>query len=195
VIRTIVRAVVATLLLAALTGLAYPLVMTAVAQAAFSDQADGSLVEVDGQPVGSSLIGQQWDGPSWFYGRPSAVQADASTSGGSNLGPRSRQLADDIEQRAAAIVALESPYVPDLTTATIPADLLTASASGLDPHISVEAARFQAPRIAAIRSIPSQQVETLIDQHTQQPTLGVFGEPRVDVLELNVALEEVAPRT
>lgn len=194
-IRTIVRAVGATLLLAALTGLAYPLVMTAVAQAAFSDQADGSLVEVDGQPVGSSLIGQQWDGPSWFYGRPSAVQDDASTSGGSNLGPRSRQLADDIEQRAAAIVALESPYVPDVTTATIPADLLTASASGLDPHISVEAARFQAPRIAAIRSIPIQEVETLIDQHTEQPTLGVFGEPRVDVLELNVALEEVAPRT
>ena len=195
VIRTIVRAVVATLLLAALTGLAYPLVMTAVAQAAFSDQADGSLVEVDGQPVGSSLIGQQWDGPSWFYGRPSAVQDDASTSGGSNLGPRSRQLADDIEQRAAAIVALESPYVPDAHNCNDP---------GRPPHRVGERAR--PTHLRGGRPIPGAPHRgdpehpdpggrDLIDQHTQQPTLGVFGEPRVDVLDLNVALEEVAPRT
>jgi K+-transporting ATPase ATPase C chain len=194
-IKTILRASLATLLLAALAGLAYPLVMTVVAQGVFADKANGSLVVVNGQPVGSSLIGQAWDGPSWFYGRPSAVGNDASTSGGSNLGPRSQQLADEIAQRAAAIVALESPYVPDVTTAAIPVDLLTASASGLDPHISVEAARFQAPRIAAVRGLTTEQVDALIAEHTQQPTLGVFGEPRVDVLELNAALQEVAPRT
>jgi K+-transporting ATPase ATPase C chain len=172
-IKTILRAAGATLLLAALTGLVYPLVMTVVAQGVFADKANGSLVEVNGQPVGN----------------------DASTSGGSNLGPRSQQLADEIAQRAAAIVALESPYVPDVTTAAIPVDLLTASASGLDPHISVEAARFQAPRIAAVRGLTTEQVDALIAGHTQQPTLGVFGEPRVDVLELNAALQEVAPRT
>lgn len=194
-IKTVLRAIMATLLLAALTGLAYPLLMTVVAQGVFADKANGSLVDVNGQPVGSSLIGQAWSGPEWFYGRPSAIGNDAATSGGSNLGPRSQQLADDIAQRAAAIVAVESPFVPGVTVASIPADLLTASASGLDPHISVEAARFQAQRIAAIRGLTLQQVDALIAEHTQQPTLGVFGEPRVDVLELNAALQEVAPRT
>jgi len=194
-IKTILRALMATLLLAALTGLAYPLVMTVIAQGVFADKANGSLVEVNGQPVGSSLIGQAWSGPEWFYGRPSAVGNDASTSGGSNLGPRSRQLADEIAQRAAAIVAVESPFVPGLSVASIPPDLLTASASGLDPHISVEAARLQSARIAAIRGMTAEQVDALIAEHTQQPTLGVFGEPRVDVLELNAALQEVAPRT
>ena len=194
-IRMIVRAVVATLLLAALTGLAYPLAMTGIADGLFADHANGSLVVVDGTPVGSALIGQAWDGPSWFYGRPSAVSEDASTSGGSNLGPRSRQLADEITARAAAIVALEAPYMPGVTAATIPADLLTASGSGLDPDISVEAARFQAPRVAAVRGLTIEQVDALIDQHTEGRTLDVLGEPRVNVLELNVALQEVAPRT
>lgn len=194
-IKTVFRALMATLLLAVLTGLAYPLLMTVVAQGMFADKANGSLVEVNGQPIGSSLIGQAWSGPEWFYGRPSAVENDASTSGGSNLGPRSQQLADEIAQRAAAIVAVESLFVPDITVAAIPPDLLTASASGLDPHISVEAARFQAPRIAAVRGLTAQQVDALITEHTQQPTLSVFGEPRVDVLELNAALQEVAPRT
>jgi K+-transporting ATPase ATPase C chain len=191
--RTVVRAAIATIVLAILTGLVYPLAMTAVAQVAFANRANGSLVDVSGQPVGSSLIGQPWDGPQWFYGRPSAVEGDASTSGGSNLGPRSRQLADDIAARAATIVGLESPYHPGLTVADIPADLVTSSGSGLDPDISPAAARFQAPRIAAVRGLPLDQVLQLIDAHTSGKALGFLGEPRVNVLELNVALQEVAP--
>jgi len=193
--RTALRALRATLLLAAVTGIAYPLVMTGIGQVAFAHDADGSLVDVAGQPVGSALIGQEWTGPQWFYGRPSAVQNDAATSSGTNLGPRSQQLADDIESRATAILKLESPYTPGLTTADIPVDLLAASGSGLDPDISVSAARFQAPRIASVRGLPPDEVMQLIDAHTAEKTLGFLGEPRVNVLELNIALQEVAPRT
>jgi potassium-transporting ATPase KdpC subunit len=191
--RTIVRALLATLVLALVTGVLYPLAITAIAQVAFASKADGSLVDVQGRPVGSGLIGQRWDGPAWFYGRPSAVGYDASTSGGSNLGPRSQQLADDIATRAAAILALESTYTPGLTVAGIPADLLTSSGSGLDPDISVAAARFQAPRIAAERGLSPDQVLALIEAHTAGRTLGFLGEPSVNVLELNLALQEVAP--
>jgi K+-transporting ATPase ATPase C chain len=193
--RTALRALRATLLLAAVTGIAYPLVMTGIGQVAFAHDATGSLVDVAGQPVGSALIGQRWTGPQWFYGRPSAVQNDAATSSGTNLGPRSQQLADDIESRATAILNLESPYTPGLTTADIPVDLLAASGSGLDPDISVAAARFQAPRIASVRGLPPDEVMRLIDAHTAEKTLGFLGEPRVNVLELNIALQEVAPRT
>ena len=193
--RTALRALIATLLLAAITGIAYPLVMTGIGQVAFAHDANGSLVDVNGQPVGSALIGQQWTGPQWFYGRPSAVQNDAATSSGANLGPRSQTLANDISARAAAILKVESPYTPGLTVADIPVDLVTTSGSGLDPDISVAAARFQAPRIAAVRGLPLDQVMSLIDAHTSQKTLGFLGEPRVNVLELNVALQEVAPRT
>jgi len=193
--RTALRALRATLLLAAITGIAYPLVMTGIGQVAFAHDANGSLVDVAGQPVGSALIGQRWTGPQWFYGRPSAVQNDAATSSGTNLGPRSQQLADDIESRATAILKLESPYTPGLTTADIPVDLLAASGSGLDPDISVAAARFQAPRIASVRGLPPDEVMRLIDAHTAEKTLGFLGEPRVNVLELNIALQEVAPRT
>jgi K+-transporting ATPase ATPase C chain len=168
--------------------------MTGIGQVAFAHDANGSLVDVNGQPVGSALIGQQWTGPQWFYGRPSAVQDNAATSSGTNLGPRSQQLADDIKARAAAILKVESPYAPGLTAADIPVDLLTASGSGLDPDISVAAARFEAPRIASVRGLPLDQVMSLIDAHTAQKTLGFLGEPRVNVLELNVALQEVAPR-
>jgi len=192
--RTALRALIATLLLAAITGIAYPLVMTGIGQVAFAHDANGSLVDVNGQPVGSALIGQQWTGPQWFYGRPSAVQNDAATSSGTNLGPRSQQLADDIKARAAAILKVESPYTPGLTTADVPVDLLTASGSGLDPDISVAAAQFQAPRIASVRGLPLDQVMSLIDAHTADKTLGFLGEPRVNVLELNIALQEVAPR-
>jgi len=192
--RTALRALIATLLLAAITGIAYPLVMTGIGQVAFAHDANGSLVDVNGQPVGSALIGQQWTGPQWFYGRPSAVQNDGATSSGTNLGPRSQQLADDIKARAAAILKVESPYTPGLTTAEVPVDLLTASGSGLDPDISVAAAQFQAPRIASVRGLPLDQVMSLIDAHTADKTLGFLGEPRVNVLELNIALQEVAPR-
>lgn len=193
-IRTIVRALLATIVLAAVTGIAYPLVMTGIGRVAFAHDANGSLVDVNGQPVGSSLIGQIWNGPEWFYGRPSAVGDDASTSSGSNLGPRSQQLADDIATQVRTILKIESPYTPGLTTAAIPVDLLTSSGSGLDPDISIAAARFQAARIAAVRGLPLDQVLSLIDAHTAPKTLGFLGEPRVNVLELNLALQEVAPR-
>jgi K+-transporting ATPase ATPase C chain len=193
--RTALRALIATLLLAAITGIAYPLVMTGIGHVAFAHDANGSLVDVNGQPVGSALIGQQWTGPQWFYGRPSAVQDDASTSSGTNLGPRSQQLAQNIGARAAAILKVESPYAPGLTVADIPVDLVTASGSGLDPDISVAAARFQAPRITSVRGLPIDQVMSLIDAHTAEKTFGFLGEPRVNVLELNIALQEVVPRT
>jgi K+-transporting ATPase ATPase C chain len=188
--RAILRAVVATLVLAAITGLVYPLVMTGVAQVVFPHKAEGSLATAGGKVIGSALIGQEWTGPQWFYGRPSAIAKpyDASASSGSNQGPLADALAKAIGERAKAIVDLEAPYRPGLTTAQIPADLLTASGSGLDPHISPEAAMFQAPRIAAERNFPLSQVRQLVRDHTSGRTLGFLGEPRVNVLELNLAL-------
>lgn len=192
-IRNVVRALVATLVLAVLTGLLYPLAMTGIAQVAFRSKANGSLVQVAGQPVGSSLIGQDWTGPEWFYGRPSAIGDDASTSSGSNLGPTSQDLADEIAKRAARILKIEAPYAPDVQASNIPVDLLTASGSGLDPDISPAAAEFQAPRIAAVRGLSLEEVEALIRDHTEGRTLGVLGQPRVNVLELNLALDAAAP--
>lgn len=188
-IRNLVRATLAVLVLAALTGLVYPLVMTGFAQVAVAGKADGSIVRVNGRPVGSSMIGQLWKGPEWFYGRPSAIGDDASTSSGSNLGPASKVLADVIRGRAEDIISLEGQYHPGLTTAQIPVDLLTASASGLDPDITPAAAAFQAPRIAAVRHLPLSTVMALIRDHTTGRTLGFLGEPRVNVLELNLALQ------
>ena len=186
-----VRALRATIVLALLTGLAYPLVMTGVAQVAMPGKADGSMVEVDGQVVGSSMIGQLWEGEEWFHSRPSAIDYDASTSSGSNLGPTSQELADQVAERATAVLALEGPYTDGLTVADIPVDLLTASASGLDPDISVAAAEFQAPRIAQVHGLTMERVSQLIDDHTATRVLGILGAPRVNVLELNLALREL----
>ncbi|MGZ8652983.1 MAG: potassium-transporting ATPase subunit KdpC [Actinomycetota bacterium] len=193
-IKSALRGLLATILLAVLTGLLYPLVITGIAQVTFASKADGSLVRVDGRIVGSSSIGQLWEGEEWFHGRPSAVDYDASVSSGSNLGPTSRDLAALIEERVQVILALEGAYHPGLSPADIPVDLLTASASGLDPHITPEAARFQGPRVAAVRGLPLDTVLDLIDQHIEARELGVLGEPRVNVLELNLALERAAER-
>jgi K+-transporting ATPase ATPase C chain len=190
-IRNAVRALRATVVLAILTGLLYPLAMTGIGQVAFHDKAEGSFIVVDGKRVGSALIGQQWKGPQWFYGRPSAIAYDASTSGGSNLGPTSQKLADQIRQRAQAILAIEGRYVPGLTVAKIPVDLLLASASGLDPHISPAAAMFQAPRIAAVRNLPIGEIRALIRRLTDRAPLDLFSGPHVNVLELNVELEKM----
>jgi potassium-transporting ATPase KdpC subunit len=192
VITNAVRALRAVVVLALLTGIAYPLVMTGIAQLTMSGKADGSLIHVDGKVVGSSSIGQVWEGEEWFHGRPSAIDYDASTSSGSNLGPNSQDLADLIVERADAILKLEGPYNQGLTVADIPADLLTASASGLDPHISVASAELQAPRIADVRGLSLAQVRSLIDEHTEGPALGFLGEERVNVLELNLALAQAA---
>ena len=187
-----VRALRAVVVLALLTGLAYPLAMTVVAQLTMSGKADGSLIHVDGKVVGSSSIGQLWEGEEWFHGRPSAIDYDASTSSGSNLGPNSQDLSELIVEHSDAILKLEGPYNQGLTVADIPADLLTASASGLDPHISVASAELQAPRIANVRGLLLEQVRSLIDEHTEGPTLGFLGEERVNVLELNLALAQAA---
>ena len=191
--KTALRALIATVVLVLLTGVLYPAVMTAFAQVALKNDADGSLVERDSTDVGSSRIGQAWSGPRWFYGRPSAVDYDASTSSGSNLGPTSKPLSDDIASRIQTILKLEGPYTGSLTAAQIPVELVTASASGLDPDISVAAAEFQAPRIAAVRNIPLQQVQELIADTAVAKTLGFLGEPHVNVLALNLALDAAAP--
>lgn len=186
--RNAVRALLAVLTLAVLTGLAYPLLITLAAQVTMPGKADGSLVEVDGRLVGSVLIGEAWSGSAWFHGRPSAVGYDASASSGSNLGPTSRELAAQIRERIQEVLTREGPYVPGLTAAKVPVDLVTASASGLDPNISVAAAELQAPRVAAVHDIPLAQVQLLIARYTEGRTFGVLGEPRVNVLELNLAL-------
>jgi len=193
-IRGFVSALRAVIVLGLLTGLVYPLVITGIAQLTMSDAADGSLIRVDGRVVGSSSIGQLWEGDEWFHGRPSSIDYDASTSSGSNLGPTSQVLADLIEQRVRSILDLEGPYNPGLAVADIPVDLLTASASGLDPHISVAAAVLQAPRIAEVHGLSLERVLALIDDQTDGPALGFLGQERVNVLELNLALERAAER-
>ena len=185
------RGAVALAAFTVLVGLAYPLLMFGIGQAAFGHRADGSLVrEADGRVVGSSLIGQAMDAPGYFWGRPSAAGAgyDARASGASNLGPTSRALADAVQERIDALLAAN----PGTTVADIPAELVTASGSGLDPDISPAAARFQVDRVAAARRLDPERVRGLVRAHTQGRALGFLGEPRVNVLELNLALDAVA---
>lgn len=179
-------AIVLFVVLSAITGIVYPLAVTGIAKAVFPAQAAGSLIEVQGKAIGSALIGQNFSDPKNFWGRPSATTPDAnnaSASGGSNLGPLNPALIDAVRGRIAALRAAD----PD-NTRPIPVDLVTASASGLDPHISAAAARYQAARVARVRGLGLAQVESLIEQHSEGALLGFIGEPRVNVLELNLAL-------
>lgn len=178
--------VIALALFTALTGIAYPLVVTLVAQLAFRERANGSLVVVDGVVRGSEFVGQPWSGDAWFHGRPSAIDYDARASGGSNLGPANPALARAFEERAAALRA-------DGIAGPLPVDLLTASGSGLDPHVSPAAARAQVDRVAAARGLAPDVVRALVDEHVIAPSLGFLGEARVDVLALNLALRRIAP--
>lgn len=185
-------ALVLFVLLSALTGLAYPLLVTGVAQLAFPAQANGSLIVRDGQAVGSALIGQAFSDPKHFWSRPSAtgpMPYNASNSSGSNLGPSNPALHDAVKQRIATLRAADPG-----NTAPVPADLVTASASGLDPHISRAAADYQAPRVARARGMPEERVRELVEAHTEGRALGFLGEPRVNVLRLNLALDAAAPR-
>jgi potassium-transporting ATPase KdpC subunit len=172
--------------LSAVTGIAYPLVVTGIAQAALPAQAAGSLIERGGKTIGSALIGQSFTDPKDFWGRPSATAPtpyNAANSGGSNLGPTNPALIDAVKARVAALKAADPKNAEP-----IPVDLVTASASGLDPHISVAAANHQAARIARARGMPLAQVQSLIERNTEGRWLGFIGEPRVNVLALNLAL-------
>ena len=167
-----------------LTGVAYPLAMTGVAQGLFPAQADGSLIERDGKVIGSELIAQAFAGEKYFHPRPSGAGAgyDAASSSGSNYGPTSRTLMDAIAERRTAAQA-QNPTLP------VPVELITASGSGLDPHLSPAAAAFQIPRIAQARGLGIEQVGTLVAAHTQGRQFGLLGEPRINVLKLNLALD------
>jgi K+-transporting ATPase ATPase C chain len=179
----------ALLVLTVLCGVAYPLLITGMAQGLFNDKADGSLIERDGVVVGSSLLGQDFTGDTYFHPRPSAVSyvtPEVGTSGGSNLGPTNDELLASVEERAIAYRA-DNGLAAD---AEVPVDAVTASASGLDPHISTANAKLQAPRVAQTRGMAVDHVLAMIDDHTDGRTLGVFGEPGVNVLQLNLALDE-----
>ena len=197
-VREIRPAIVVLLALTLITGLAYPLAMTGIAQAIFPNQARGSLIERDGTVVGSALIGQQFTSDKYFHGRPSATTApdpndstktvpapyNAANSGGSNLGPSNKALIDRVQSDMEALKK-ENPSMP------VPADLVTTSASGLDPDISPEAALFQVPRVAKARNLPEDRVRQLVTDNTQGRLLGLLGEPRVNVLQLNLALDKL----
>ncbi|NIE68770.1 potassium-transporting ATPase subunit KdpC [Burkholderia sp. Ax-1719] len=173
--------------LSAITGLVYPAVMTAFGQAVFHRQVNGSLVEVGGKVVGSELIGQQFDAPQYFWGRLSATSPmpyNAQSSGGSNLGPTNPALADEVKGRIDALKAAGTDV-----SQPIPADLVTSSASGLDPEISPAAAAYQVARVAKARNVNPSEVQALVDRYTKGRQFGLFGEPRVNVLELNLALD------
>jgi K+-transporting ATPase ATPase C chain len=198
-LREIRPAIVLVIALTLITGLVYPLAMTGIAGVIFPYQARGSLIEKDGKVVGSALIGQVFADDKYFRGRPSATTTpdpkdpsknvdapyNAANSGGSNLGPTNKTLIDRVKGDIDKLKA-ENPSMP------VPIDLVTTSASGLDPDISPEAALFQVPRVAKARNMPEEQVRTLVSEHIEGRTLGLLGEPRVNVLQLNLALDAAA---
>lgn len=188
--NSIVRpAVVLFLVLTAITGLVYPLVVTGISQVAFPRQAAGSLVEKDGKAIGSLLIGQSFSDPKYFWSRPSATSPqpyNAIASSGSNQGPLNPALTDAVKSRIDALRAADPT-----NEAPVPVDLVTASASGLDPDLSVAGANYQAARVARVRGLAPDAVQALIASHTRGRLLGVLGEPRVNVLELNLAMDKL----
>jgi len=187
-LKTTIRA---TIVMTILTGVAYPLLVTALAQALFHRQANGSLVEAHGKVVGSELIGQSFAKPEYFHGRPSAAGNkgyDAANSGGSNLGPTNQKLVDRVQGDIQKFRA-ENPGF----TGPIPADLLTSSGSGLDPHISPSSAEAQVVRVATTRGVAPERIAELVARHTESRQWGLFGEPRVNVLLLNLDLDQAVP--
>lgn len=181
------QSIVLLLLMTVITGVLYPLAATGLAQLIFPRQANGSLIVKDGKPVGSALIGQSFTAPKYFWGRPSATTPNAynaSASTGSNLGPTNPALTDAVKQRIAALRTADPA-----NTAPVPVDLVTASGSGLDPEISPAAAQYQLARVAKARGLSASQVQSLVSEYTRGRQLGVLGEPRVNVLQLNLALD------
>ena len=185
--KLIRSAIVMLLLMTVITGVAYPLVVTGVAQVLFPSQANGSLIDREGKPIGSTLIGQSFDDPKYFWGRPSATSPqpnNALSSSGSNLGPTNPALTDAVKQRIEALRAADPT-----NTAAVPVDLVTASGSGLDPEISPAAAAYQVARVAKVRGLSTSQVQAMVAMATTGRQFGMLGEPRVNVLKLNLALE------
>jgi K+-transporting ATPase ATPase C chain len=188
--RVLVASVVSIVLMTAFFGFAYPAVMTGFAQVTFPSQANGSLITYHGRIVGSTLAAQAFSSPAAFHERPSATSPayNAALTTFSNLGPTNPALAQLVKQNADAILKLEGPYDPGLTIHQIPVDAVVPSASGIDPEISLAYAQLQAPRVASVRHLPLATVESLIKEKTEGRWLGLFGEPGVNVLELNLAL-------
>jgi K+-transporting ATPase ATPase C chain len=185
-------AVVVFLALTIVTGVVYPVVTTLIGRLAFASQVEGSVIERDGRTVGSRLLGQPFSSPQYFWSRPSAtgpVAYNGAVSSGSNQGPLNPALADAVTARIAALRAADPGNL-----GAVPVDLVTASGSGLDPHISVAAAEYQIARVARVRGLAAAEVEAIVHEHTAGRTLGVLGEPRVNVLELNLALDARAAR-
>jgi K+-transporting ATPase ATPase C chain len=179
-------------LLTLVTGVAYPLVTTLIGRLAFPSQVTGSIIERDGRAVGSRLLGQPFSSPQYFWSRPSAtgpMPYNGAVSSGSNQGPLSPALTEAVQERIAALRQADPG-----NSAPVPVDLVTASGSGLDPHISVAAAEYQIPRVARVRNLPASEVEALVREHTEGRTFGVLGEPRINVLGLNLALDDRAKR-
>ena len=189
-LKTMGRALLLLLVMTVLTGIAYPLVVTGLAQVIFPKQANGSLAYEGGQPIGSVLIGQNFSDPRYFYSRPSAAGQDGydgANSSGSNLGPTNKAFLDSVAQQAEKVRTDNGLS----STAPVPGDLITASASGLDPDITPEAARIQVARVAKARNLSEQKVQTLVDQFTEGRQFGFLGEPRVNVLKLNITLDSL----
>ena len=191
-IRLLIRSTIAVVVLTIVLGLAYPLLFTGLAQLVAPGRADGSLIERDGVVVGSRLAAQAFTRPEYFHPRPTATDPEYNAAGTTfaNLGPTNPDLATAVEERAQAILELESPHNPGLAVGDIPVDAVTTSGSGIDPHISPANARLQTPRIASERNLAVERVEQLVDDHTDGRWLGLFGEPGVNVLQLNLALDE-----
>jgi potassium-transporting ATPase KdpC subunit len=192
VIRLLIRSTIAVVVLTLVLGLAYPLLFTGLAQLVVPGRADGSLIERDGVVVGSRLAAQGFTRPEYFHPRPTATDPEYNAAGTTfaNLGPTNPDLATAVEERAQAILELESPHNPGLDIGGIPVDAVTTSGSGIDPHISPANARLQTPRVASERNLSVERVEELVDDHTDGRWLGIFGEPGVNVLQLNLALDE-----
>jgi potassium-transporting ATPase KdpC subunit len=192
----IARSALAVVVLTVVFGLVYPIAFTGFAQLVFSNKADGSLVERDGKVVGSKLAAQAFTKPQYFHPRPSATSPgyNAAATTFANLGPTNEDLGKAVRQRAASILGLERPYNPGLTIGDIPVDAVTTSGSGIDPQISVANARLQTARVAKVRGLSTSEVQKLVSDNTEGRWLGVFGEPGVNVLELNLALDKKAAR-